>query len=127
MINLVLLPDEYSIYQLSDNQKIPIEIFDADFYSITRTGEEISIVTSGKIESANVIANTGWKGFKVDGKLEFSLVGIINEITGPLKDNQISVFVISTFNTDYVFVKKESFDRVIEIFKSTKNIGIKYL
>ncbi len=75
----------------------------------------------------HVIANTGWKGFKVDGILDFSLVGIINDITKPLKDSQISVFVISTFNTDYIFVKKESFDRAIEIFKSTKNIDIKYL
>jgi uncharacterized protein len=125
MINLVPLPDEYAIYQLTVDQKIPSEIFDSGFYSITRTVDEISIVTSGKIELENLIANTGWKGFKVDGILDFSLVGILNDITLPLKDNRISVFVISTFNTDYIFVKKESFDKAIGIFKSTKNIDVK--
>jgi hypothetical protein len=125
MISLVPLPGEYSIYQLSDNQKIPAEIFDSVFYSITRTSDEISVVTTSEIELGNVKANTGWKGFRVDGILDFSLTGILNDITEPLKENQISVFVISTYNTDYIFVKRESFDRVIEIFKSTENVDIK--
>jgi hypothetical protein len=73
----------------------------------------------------NTKSDTDWQGFKVEGILDFSLIGIINEITKPLKDNKISVFVISTFNTDYIFVKKESFQKANEIFKMTENINIK--
>jgi len=124
MINLIPLTDEYSIYKLDPDQETPSWIFDSGFYSITRTSEEVSIVTNRRIDMDNLRAEHGWKGFKVKGILNFSMVGIINEITKPLKDNRISVFVISTFNTDYIFVKKESFDRSIGIFKSTDNICI---
>ena len=66
----------------------------------------------------------GWKGLKVDGILDFSLVGILHDLTKPLKENGISVFVLSTFNTDYLFVKKESFEKALDIFSSEKNIRI---
>jgi hypothetical protein len=124
MIDLIALKDDYSIYQLGINQPIPSQIFDSGFYSVTRTDDEISIVSNCKpdLEDAKCIRN--WKGFKVDGILDFSLVGILNDITKPLKDNNISVFVISTFNTDYVFVKEESFARAITILKATHNIVV---
>jgi uncharacterized protein len=125
MINLIPLEDCYSIYQLDFDQEIPSQIFDSGFYSITKTGEEVSIVTNYRIDVKNLKADHDWKGFKVAGILDFSLIGILNDITKPLKDNNISVFVISTFNTDYIFVKKEWFDRSIEIFKSSENICIK--
>ena len=125
MINLIPLADDYSIYQLDFDQKIPSQILDSGFYSITRTSDEVSIVASCRIDMENLKADHGWKGFKVAGILDFSLVGIINDITKPLKDNSISVFVISTFNTDYIFVKKESFERSIEIFRSSDNICIR--
>jgi hypothetical protein len=85
----------------------------------------ISIVTNCNLDFEYVKSSKTWKGFKVDGILDFSLVGIINDITKPLKDNGISVFVLSTFNTDYIFVKEEYFNKTKDIFKSTDNIRIK--
>jgi uncharacterized protein len=125
MINLIPLPDSYSIFQLNLNQKIPTHIFDSGFYSITKTNDEISVVTNSNVDLENIKLDKDWKGFKVEGTLDFSLVGIINTITKPLMDNKISVFVISTFNTDYIFVKRESFKTSIEIFKKTGTINIK--
>ena len=125
MINLIPLVDTFSIYQLTDKQEIPIEIISSGFYSITKTNDEISIVTSCNLDFKSLKSSKNWKGFKVNGILDFSLVGIINDLTNPLKDNGISVFVLSTFNTDYLFVKKEYFDRAIDIYKFTDNILIK--
>jgi len=125
MITLIPLTDSFTIYQLNDYQKIPSQIFDSGFYSLTRTGDEISIVTNCDVNFKDLKSGGDWKGFKVEGILDLSLTGIINDITRPLKDHKISVFVISTFNTDYIFVKSRSFNRAIDIFKMSENINIK--
>jgi len=125
MITLIPLTDNFTIYQLNDYQEIPSEIINSGFYSLTRTGDEISIVTNCDVNFKNLKSSSDWKGFKVEGILDFTLTGVINDITKPLKDNKISVFVISTFNTDYIFVKSESFNKVIDIFRMSENINIK--
>ncbi len=125
MITLIPLDDKFVIYQLADYKDIPLEIFESGFYSVTKTGEEVSIVTNCTTMFDNIKSSKGWKGFRVEGILDFSLIGIINEITAPLKDNKISVIVISTFNTDYIFVKEEFFSIAIEVFKSTGSILVK--
>lgn len=125
MINLVPLKDLFTIYKVVDNKAIPSEIYSADFYSVTSTGEEISVVTNCRTKFSGLKANEGWKGFRVEGVLDFSLVGIINTVTSPLKEQKISVFVISTWNTDYVFVKEESFSQAIEALKNSGQVTIK--
>lgn len=124
MITLIPLGDIYTIYQLAEFKLVPSEIYNSGFFSVTSTGVEISVVTNCKIKFPDLKASEGWKGFRVEGILDFSLVGIINEITLPLKDNKISVFVISTYNTDYIFVGSEYFERSLEIFKGTDNIAV---
>ena len=125
MINLIPLTDIYTIYQINDSKRIPDLILESEFYSITKTKEEISIVTNCDFNFEELKSVKDWCGFKIEGVLDFSMIGIINEITKPLKENKISVFIISTFNTDYIFVKKESFQKANDIFKKTDNIKIK--
>ena len=125
MISLIPLNDTYSIYWFADEQEIPLEIITSGFYSITRTKDEISVVTNCPTDFEFFKSDKNWKGFKVDGILDFSLVGIIHDLTKPLKDNGIAVFVLSTFNTDYLFVKEENFSKTIDIFRFTDNIMIK--
>ncbi len=57
----------------------------------------------------------GWKGFRIQGVLNFSLIGILSEISGILADNNIGIFSVSTFNTDYILVKEENFDRALKV------------
>lgn len=90
-----------------------------DFYFIGKTDEELSVVCI----TANTPENTterddGWKGFRIQGVLDFSLIGILSEISGILADNQIGIFAVSTFNTDYVLVKKENFERALDVLAS---------
>ena len=70
----------------------------------------------------NVPANTidredDWKAFRIEGVLDFALIGILSRISGILTENQISIFAVSTYNTDYVLVKKESYTRAIEVLE----------
>ena len=125
MITLVPLDDLFTIYQLPDFKAVPSEIYNAGFFSVTSTGEEISVVTNCKTRFPDLKSNEGWKCFRVEGILGFSLVGIINEITGPLKDNKIPVYILSTFNTDYIFVKEESFPKAIEVLRLSGSINVK--
>ena len=127
MIELIPLKDTFTIYKVNNDKEIPVEIMDAEFYSITKTSDEISIVSNCKTEYKNLKSETGWKAIKVDGILDFSMVGILHDLTRPLKENNISVFVLSTFNTDYLFVKKEMFELTLEVLKNTPNIQIKEL
>jgi|WetSurMetagenome_2_1015567.scaffolds.fasta_scaffold01192_2 uncharacterized protein len=124
MINLVTLKGNFSIIQLDSKQEIPSEIFLHDFFSVTRTKDEISIIVNKKTTIPSARYSDGWKGFMVEGILDFSLVGIINDITCPLKENGISVFVTSTFNTDYIFVKESSFEKTLEVFGKTDYIKL---
>ena len=124
-VHLMPLSDSYSIYQVNTKNEIPAEICNSDFYSITKTDDEISILTNCETPFPNLKSEKGWKGFKVAGILDFSLVGILNELTKPLRENGISAFVISTFNTDYLFVKDTDFQEAIGIFSKTKTVWIK--
>lgn len=123
-IELNPLPDSFSIYTMEDGQEIPPQMLSEGFFSVTSTADEISVVTNCKREYPRLRCDRGWKGFKVAGKLDFSMVGILHAIIGPLKDFGISVFVISTFNTDYIFVKEKHFERVMEIFQSNDDLNV---
>ena len=57
----------------------------------------------------------GWRGFRIEGVLDFSLVGILSKLSTILAENQIGIFAVSTFNTDYILVKEENFDRAMDV------------
>lgn len=125
MITLIVLHDEFTIIQTDNDQPIPSSVFGCSFYSVTKTIDEISIIVNRGIEIPFARISKGWKGFKVEGILDFSMVGIIYNLIAPLKENGISVFVNSTYNTDYLFVKEFSFQKTVEIFEKTGYIILK--
>ena len=59
----------------------------------------------------------GWKGFRIEGELDFSLIGILSKISTILANHKIGIFVISTYNTDYVLVKKENFEQALHVLE----------
>lgn len=87
-----------------------------DFYFIGKTDEEISLVCATKDTPAQTTErDDGWKGFRIQGVLDFSLIGILSKISTILADNKIGIFAVSTYNTDYILVKEENFDRALEV------------
>ena len=98
-------------------KKIPY--MDAEIYFIGKTDEELSLVCiTENTPSKTIERDDGWRGFRIQGTLDFSLVGILAKISGILADHKISIFAVSTYNTDYVLVKEENFDRALSILEA---------
>ncbi len=96
-----------------------------DFYFVGKTDEEISLVCiTENAPKITVAREDGWRAFRIQGVLDFSLIGILSDIAGCLAENGIGIFAISTFNTDYILVKKENFDRALNAL-SDKGYDIK--
>ncbi len=88
----------------------------AEFYFIGKTDEELSLVCKTEDTPADTIErDDGWKGFRIQGVLDFSLIGILSKLSGILAEHKIGIFAVSTFNTDYILVKEENFDRALDV------------
>ena len=88
----------------------------SDFFFIGKTDEELSLVC--RTEDApekTVERDDGWQGFRIEGVLDFSLVGILSKLSAILAENGIGIFAVSTFNTDYILVKSENYDRAMDV------------
>ena len=88
----------------------------AGFYFIGKTDEELSLVCKTEDTPADTIErDDGWKGFRIQGVLDFSLIGILSKLSGILAEHKIGIFAVSTYNTDYILVKEENFDRALDV------------
>ena len=88
----------------------------AEFCFIGKTDEELSLVCKTEDTPAEAIErDDGWKGFRIRGTLDFSLTGILSKLSGILADHRIGIFAVSTYNTDYILVKEENFDRALKV------------
>ena len=89
-----------------------------DFYFLSKTDEEISLVCKTEdVPGHTTEREDGWRGFRIEGVLDFSLIGILSKISTLLAEAQIGIFAVSTFNTDYILVKEENFDRAMDVLK----------
>ena len=93
---------------------LPEWIEESGFYSVTRTEDELTIVCSERLVAPGTIYEGGWRCFRVQGALDFSEIGIIFSLTQPLAKSSVSVFVISTFDTDYFLVKDKDLKKAID-------------
>ena len=86
---------------------------------VGKTDEEISVVCpTESVPSNTVERDDGWRGFRIQGQLDFSLIGILSKLSGILADNGIGIFAVSTYNTDYVLVKEENFEKALKALES---------
>ncbi len=116
-MKIEILPVEVSVSRLSSTSFIPDWVKESLFYSVTRTSDEISIVCESQYVPKDVKSEDGWSILKILDLLNFDLTGILSSIIVPLGDNRISVFAISTYNTDYILVKQDKLEEAIEILK----------
>ncbi|MDR2393302.1 MAG: ACT domain-containing protein [Treponema sp.] len=114
---LELLKGEYAVYQCNTQYALDKNRVEKEFLSLTKTKDEISIVASSKSIEPYEKIEDGWNILKIMGTLDFSLTGIISTISTILANENISVFVISTYNTDYIMIKKEAIEAAIEVLK----------
>ena len=119
-IILELLDKKYSVYKFDTSYQIDNKIFNNDFVSVTKTKNEISVVAITGLFEHFIRKEDNWKILKIDGMLDFTLIGIISKISTILANNGISVFVISTYNTDYIMVKEDKLEETIKVLEKNK-------
>ena len=113
-LTLSLLADTFAICRLEPEADIPSWALGGDFFSITRTVEELSLVCLQDVVPEGTRAEKGYRCLKVGGPLDFSLTGILSSLTIPLAQAGISILAMSTFDTDYLLVKEAQVDRAIQ-------------
>jgi uncharacterized protein len=121
-LTLEVVTGNYAIHRLASDSSIPDWALNATgFLSITRTSDELSIVCQ-TLELEGVRQDSGWACLKLIGPFAFDLTGILSSVLNPLRDAEIGIFAISTFDTDYVLVKLEHLERAVLTLKNAGHI-----
>lgn len=112
---MVVLGDTLAICRLDSRQPLPpwTEPGEGQFFSATRTADELSIILADSRAPTAARCERGWRLLKVQGPLDFNLVGIIAGLSGTLADAGVSIFAMSTYDTDYFMVKQADLDRAV--------------
>lgn len=114
-LKLDLLPETLALCHLDRNAPIPPWAKGENFLSISRTSDELSIICPQGQVPEGVKKDGGWRCLKVGGTLDVSITGVLAALTMPLAVENISVFAVSTFSTDYLLIQKKHLDKAINI------------
>lgn len=110
-MKLRLLPGQFTIARYAPDANLN-PLFTREFCCITRTRNEVTVVCESDLLPAGIQKKEeGWVCLEVEGILDFSLTGILNQITGPLADAEVSLFAVSTYDTDYILVKRDFLEK----------------
>ena len=111
-MKLEVLPETFAICRLPAGAPFPVWA-GPGFVSLTRTKEEVSVVCEQRLVPAGTKAENGWRAFRVAGTLDFALTGILARISTTLAQAGVSIFAVSTFDTDYILVREAAFDAAL--------------
>lgn len=111
------IEQDFTVCQVKDYSLVNL---DSEYSFIEKTDEEKSLVCiTSEVPQNTIQRDDGWKAFRIQGVLDFSLIGILAKIATILADNGISIFAVSTYNTDYVLIKKENYQKALEVLQTT--------
>ncbi len=111
------LPQILSVCKVPDLSQVDLG---SEPLFVGRTGDEISVVCPTDSVPANVLKrDDGWRAFRISGQLEFSMVGVLAGISSVLADAGIPIFVVSTYDTDYILIKAERFGESLHILRDS--------
>jgi hypothetical protein len=111
------MPGEYTIVRLGPVEPVPQWADCGVFFSITRTPEELSLLVEAAAVPPGLQMESGWQGLKLEGPFAFDEIGVLSGILTPLSAAGISILAVSTFDTDYVFIKSERFNDAMKILE----------
>lgn len=117
-LRISLLDITVGVCRLSPQEDIPSWARQGKLFSITNTREELSVLCEEKFIPAGLICERDWKVLKVEGPLDFTLIGILSRLSGLLAEAGISIFALSTYDTDYILVKNKDIDRAVETLRN---------
>lgn len=114
-MELKKLPYNLTVCKINSTDEID---FNKEFFFIGKTDEELSLVCKTEDTPAGTKeCENGWKGFRIQGVLDFSLIGILSKVSGILAEKKIGIFAVSTYNTDYILVKEENFEKAMDVLE----------
>ena len=116
-LTLHLLPELFGVCRLDPVSPFPDWACKGDLFSITRTADEWSVVCLDSLIPSHLQAEKSWRILKVLGPLDLSLTGILAEISAVLAARQISIFALSTYDTDYILVKQKDIEHAVDALK----------
>jgi len=123
-LRIVALPDRFAISKLDQATALPTWASSGDFCSITRTADELSVVCPQHLVPPGVQCERDWRCLRIVGAMDFSMVGVVASLVTPLAGAGISVFVVSTFDTDYLLVKDEYLDVAMDALRAAGHVPV---
>ena len=123
-MKLSALKDSYVVWRPEDLSEVDVAAIltagTQELGGVFTTNEEISVVcpADNLPENPSGEVEPGWRGLKIEGPLDFGLTGILNSVTKPLAEHQISIFAISTYDTDYVLIKDDKFEEACDVLEA---------
>ncbi len=118
-LQLSLLKDKYGICTLPNTAPIPDWALTQSLASITRTEKELTIVCRLEILPSQYQSGLKWRCFKIDGSFDLNQIGVISSISSPLADAGISIYVISTCDTDYFLIQEQNLEQAISFLSNS--------
>lgn len=116
-LTLSVLDSTFAICRLDSEARIPAWAMEGRFFSVTRTGDELSIVCESERVPSDSVCERGWRCLRVHGPFAFDLTGILSSLTGPLAAAGVGIFALSTYDTDYLLVKNGNLPRAIDVLR----------
>ena len=116
LMKLKKLPYDLTVCKVKNISDIDLE---TEICFVGKTDEEISLVCrTEEVPAETLERDDGWKGFRIEGVLDFSLIGILSKLSTILAENGIGIFAVSTYNTDYILVKAVNFERAMHVLEA---------
>jgi hypothetical protein len=112
-LKLSVLQERLAVSRLAPDAPVPVWPTKGSFFSVTRTADELSIVADESLTPAGVQSQPGWRAFKLHGPFAFSEIGVVSALAVPLAEVKIGIFIVSTFDTDYLLVASAELEAAI--------------
>ena len=114
-MDIKVIDKEFAVCKINDDTEVN---FNDEFCLVGKTDEEISLVCSSEFVPKNtIVCDSGWRAFRIEGILDFSLTGILARAADILANAKIPIFAVSTYNTDYILIKNEFFQKALDVLK----------
>ena len=121
-LTLTLLPEKLAVCKTAHGKNIPAWATSGTFFSVTKTPDELSIVCNEDLIPPEVKSEKNWRAFKLEGPFDFSLTGVLSSVLLPLAKAGISVFTLSTYDTDYVLIKADKLEQAVPVLNESFNV-----
>ena len=107
-IHLVRVPGEYAAHRLAPDAAVPEAAWASPFVSVSRSADELSIITDAGIHLDAQSTVRPWLAYRVAGTIDFSVTGVMSSLTAPLAEAGLGILAVSTYDTDYILVHADA-------------------